>query len=110
MGDKVILGIHSQTDPNTQGSFNQLIDGHSWISVTRNGTTEHYGLWPDSHPRGIDNGAASDIRNGIEGERGFNPSISRYYELTPEHDDKTRSTAERERGVVVYQHLRVLGQ
>ena len=84
MGDKVILGIHSQTDPNTQGSFNQLIDGHSWISVTRNGKTEHYGLWPDNHPRGIDNGAASDIRTGIEGERGFNPSVSRYYELTPE--------------------------
>jgi hypothetical protein len=88
MGDKVILGIHSQTDPNTQGSFNQLIDGHAWISVTRNGTTEHYGLWPDNHPRGLDNGPASDIRTGIEGERGFNPSASRYYELTPEQVTK----------------------
>ena len=88
MGDggngKVVLGIHSQVGPQTEGSVNQLIDGHAWISVTRGGRTEYYGLWPDTHPRGLDNGAASDIRRGIEGEPGFNPVASRYYELTPE--------------------------
>jgi hypothetical protein len=81
---RVVLGIHSQVSPHTEGSFNQLIDGHAWISVTRSGRTEYYGLWPDTHPRGLDNGAGSDIRRGIESEPGFNPSASRYYELTPE--------------------------
>jgi len=70
-------------DPNTQGSFNQLIDGHAWISVTRNGRTEVYGLWPDDHPSGrFDNGAGSDIRRGVE--RGAPAAANRYYELTPE--------------------------
>ena len=46
-GDRVVLGIHSHVDPNTEGSFNQFVDGHAWISVTRNGQTETYGLWPD---------------------------------------------------------------
>ncbi len=88
MSDKVILGIHSQVDPNTQGSFNQFVDGHAWISVTRNGQTQYYGLWPDNHPRGLDNGDGSDIRRGIEGESGFRPSASRYYELTAEQAAK----------------------
>lgn len=83
MNDRVILGIHSNVDPNTQGSFNQLIDGHAWISVTRNGRTEVYGLWPDDHPSGrFDNGDGSDIRRGVE--RGFPAAANRYYELTPE--------------------------
>ncbi len=83
MNDRVILGIHSNVDPNTQGSLNQLIDGHAWISVTRNGRTEVYGLWPDDHPSGrFDNGAGSDIRTGVE--RGFPAAANRYYELTPE--------------------------
>lgn len=83
MSDRVILGIHSNVDPNTQGSFNQLIDGHAWISVTRNGQTEVYGLWPDDHPSGrFDNGAGSDIRRGAE--RGASAAASRYYELTPD--------------------------
>jgi hypothetical protein len=83
MNDRVVLGIHSNVDPNTQGSFNQLIDGHAWISVTRDGRTEVYGLWPDDHPSGrFDNGAGSDIRRGVE--RGAPAAANRYYELTPE--------------------------
>lgn len=83
MTDRVVLGIHSYADPATEGSFNQLIDGHAWISVTRSGVTEVYGLWPDDHPtRDLDNGAGTDIRHGLES--GYPPTASRYYELTPE--------------------------
>lgn len=83
--DKVILGIHSQVGADTQGSSAQLTDGHAWISVTRNGQTQYYGLWPDGHPRFANTpSAGTDIRVGVEGERGFNPTASRYYELTAE--------------------------
>ena len=82
MNDKTVLGIHSYVDAQTQGSFNQLIDGHAWISVTRNGHTEVYGLWPDDHPNVPDNGDASDICRGLEA--GYPASASRYFELTPE--------------------------
>lgn len=83
MDDKVILGIHSYVDENTQrnGNFAQrLTDGHAWLTVTRNGQTEYYGLWPDNHPtRNLDNGAGSDIRVGLES--GITPTASRYYQL-----------------------------
>lgn len=82
MSDKVVLGIHSHVDPNTQGSFNQFVDGHAWISVTRDGQTTFHGLWPDDHPRVEDNGPRSDIREGMEARS--TPSASRFYELTPE--------------------------
>lgn len=82
MSDKVVLGIHSHVDPNTQGSFNQFVDGHAWISVTRNGHTTFHGLWPDNHPLVEDNGPGSDIREGMEARA--TSSASRYYELTPE--------------------------
>ncbi|WP_313348254.1 XVIPCD domain-containing protein [Stenotrophomonas sp.] len=86
MTDKVILGIHSHVDPNTQGSFNQFVDGHAWISVTRNGATQYYGLWPDEHPLVEDNGPETDIRVGMEARS--RASASRYYELTPEQVQK----------------------
>lgn len=82
MTSKVILGIHSHVDPSTQGSFNQFVDGHAWISVTRDGQTQYYGLWPDQHPRVEDNGPATDIREGMESRS--RASASRYYALTPE--------------------------
>jgi len=82
MPDKVVLGVHSRVDPNTVGSFNQFVDGHAWLSVTRNGATRYYGLWPDEHPNVIDNGPATDIREGMESRS--TPSASRYYELSPE--------------------------
>lgn len=80
--DNVVLGIHSTVNPGTEGSFNQLTDGHAWISVTRNGRTEVYGLWPDGHPSVPDNGNGTDIRRGVEA--GFPSSADRYYQLTPE--------------------------
>ena len=70
--DKIVLGIHSRVDPNTEGYFNEFIDGHAWISVTRNGRTETYGLWPDDHPNPNvkDNGSgmSQEVKNKI-----FNP-------------------------------------
>lgn len=88
MPDKIVLGIHSQVDPNAEGSVNQLTSGHAWISVTRgNNPPEYYGLWPDAHPRFANDSvasdpAATDIRRGLEA--GSSPSASRYYELTAE--------------------------
>lgn len=84
MTEKTVLGIHSHVDPNTQGSLNQLIDGHAWISVTRGGDTRYYGLWPDAHSEVPDNGPGTDIREGMEAE--LVPSASRYYELTPQQE------------------------
>lgn len=85
-GDEVVLGIHSYVDENTQrhGNFTQrLTDGHAWLTVTRNGKTEYYGLWPDNHPvRDLDNGPGSDIRVGLE--NGVTPTASRYYQLDAE--------------------------
>ncbi|QWP76295.1 hypothetical protein J5226_22340 [Lysobacter sp. K5869] len=86
MDDKAVLGIHSWVDPNTEGSFDQFVDGHAWISVARDGRTEYYGLWPDDHGmierRGLSNGAGSDIRTGLEAGR--QATQSRYYDLTAE--------------------------
>lgn len=84
--DPVVLGIHSSVTPGTEGSFNQLVDGHAWISVTRNGRTEVYGLWPDGNPAVPNNGDATDIRRGVEA--GQTADASRYYQLTP--DQATR--------------------
>lgn len=87
MDDKIILGIHSNVDPQTNPS---LIDGHAWLTVTRNGQTQTYGLWPDNHQlvqdRKLSNGDASDIRTGMEAK--LRPAESRYYELTPQQYEK----------------------
>lgn len=84
MSDKVVLGIHSAVSSRTQengGSYDRFVDGHAWLSVTRGGKTEYYGLWPDGHPRVKDNGDGTDIRIGLE--RGLPSSADRYYDLTP---------------------------
>jgi len=70
-----ILGIHS----NVAGDDASLTGGHAWISVTRDSATTAYGLWPDAHPRTIDNGAGTDIRIGLEGTK--YPRASRFYRL-----------------------------
>lgn len=87
--DKVVLGIHSTVNPGTEGSVSQLIDGHAWISVTRDGKTEVYGLWPDDHPKVKDNGDKTDIRRGMEA--GQTATANRYYELTPEQATRLES-------------------
>lgn len=73
----IILGIHS----NVAGSEHSFTAGHAWVTVTKDGSTQSYGLWPDNHPATIDNGPETDIRIGLEGTR-F-PVASRFYKLTP---------------------------
>lgn len=90
MADDVILGVHSnvrkgQIDPETGQAYG-FDAGHAWISVTRDGKTTNYGLWPDGHPRVEDNGSGSDIRTGMED--GDTPAASRYYRLTAEQATK----------------------
>jgi hypothetical protein len=77
--DRVVLGIHTNTPPGAS-----LTDGHAWLTITRNGHTEAYGLWPNSHPRfaSEDPHPESNIRRGIE--NGFAATASRYYELNPQ--------------------------
>lgn len=87
-----VLGIHSNVrpgmiDPATGRPFDPgLIDGHGWLTLTRDGKTTTYGLWPDDNPRiadaGLGNGRESDIRVGMEDK--YNAAASRYYRLSPE--------------------------
>ena len=89
MEGNVVLGIHSQVTPETQRTGNaaeRFMDGHSWLSLTRDGKTEVYGLWPDNHPRVADNGDGTDIRVGQE--RRFHSDADRYFELSPEQARK----------------------
>ncbi|MGO1071036.1 hypothetical protein [Lysobacter sp. CA199] len=87
---KTVLGIHTNAGPGPNGEPAGLTDGHAWISVTRNGHTEVYGLWPNDHPRFAAENPhpESNIRQGIEVGRGFEPTASRYIELTPEQEKK----------------------
>lgn len=87
-----ILGIHSNVrsgmiDPTTgQPRDPGISAGHGWLTVTRDGKTTAYGLWPDDHPRvveqGWNNGEGSDVRVGMEDK--YRSAASRYYRLTPE--------------------------
>ncbi|MBN7138807.1 hypothetical protein A7A76_06735 [Lysobacter enzymogenes] len=92
MGDpaKTVLGIHTNAGPGPNGEPAGLTDGHAWISVTRDGKTEVYGLWPNGHPRFANENPhpESNIRKGIEVGRGFEPTASRYIELSPEQEKK----------------------
>jgi len=83
----IILGIHSNLDgtesnPDISNSgqvLSQFTAGHAWISVTRNGINTRYGLWPDKHPRTVDNGPGTDIRKNMEPALG---KANRFYKLT----------------------------
>lgn len=93
MSEDVILGVHSnvrkgQMDPETGDPYG-FDAGHAWISVTRDGKTTRYGLWPDAHPNVEDNGDGSDIRTGMEDSD--TPAASRYYRLTLEQVAKLDS-------------------
>ena len=81
MTDKIILGVHSNVSADGSG-LDGYVDGHAWLTITINGKTQAYGLWPDEHPRVTDNGDKSDIRIGME--IGAKADASRYYELTSE--------------------------
>jgi len=72
------LGIHSNVDPG-----DGFTSGHAWITYTDDsGKTTYYGLWPDEHPRTVDNGSGTDVRTGLES--GDTALHSRYYDLTSE--------------------------
>lgn len=77
--ERVVLGIHTNTKPGAP-----LIDGHAWLTITRDGKTEAYGLWPANHPRfgNETTPPATDIRRGIENN--FDATASRYYALSSE--------------------------
>lgn len=78
--DRVVLGIHTNAEPNSN-AWSVDTEGHAWISVTRNGTTQAYGLWPNEHPRFATEAhhPETNIRKGIENR--FPATESRYYEL-----------------------------
>jgi len=83
---KVILGIHSNLDgsesnpdvTNSGDVIGQFTAGHAWISVTENNISVRFGLWPDKHPRTVDNGPGTDVRKNMEPPLG---KANRFYLL-----------------------------
>lgn len=76
-----VLGIHAN-DPGNGSPF-----GHAWISITENGLTEYYGLWPDAK-MGTIGDFASDVRHNVENGYG---QYTRYYALSPAQLDKLKA-------------------
>ena len=74
--DATILGIHSSV----AGDSHHYTEGHAWLTITANGSTGSYGLWPDGYEQAVDNGEASDIRIGLEAAE--DAVASRYYQLS----------------------------
>lgn len=72
--DKITLGVHSNAAPGAG-----VTEGHAWVSLTKNGQTDFYGLWPDEHAAVTNNGTGTDIRTNIE--RGVG-AYRRFYPLT----------------------------
>jgi hypothetical protein len=76
-----VLGIHSNVAPGAE-----FTAGHAWITTASwtggiSPVITSVGLWPDEHPRTIDNGDASDVRYGLESSNyGKN---NRFYLLKP---------------------------
>lgn len=83
--ERVLLGVHS-SEPVNNCSWDCNNFGHAWISLTDNGKTTYYGLWPDwssdIKKLGLSNGASSDLRRNVENGSG---DETRYYLL-----DKTQ--------------------
>lgn len=78
----VVLGIHSNAAEDAS-----YTDGHAWITVTTDGSTSSYGLWPDDHPDVTDNGSGTDIRKGMEPLSGLS---NRYFELSAQQQQKLK--------------------
>lgn len=89
--ERAILGIHTNTEPGAP-----LIEGHAWLTITRHGKTDAYGIWPADHPRFSEETSPpeTDVRRGLE--NGFEATASRYYELTADQL-KTFEAATREK-------------
>lgn len=77
---EIILGIHSNVGPNAG-----FTAGHAWISVTKEGVTTTYGLWPDLHKDTVDNGIfGTDVRVNLESnDKGLH---NRYYNLNEKEE------------------------
>jgi len=61
-GDEpTVLGVHSNQGPGLADGAPG--SGHAWISVSRNGQTTSYGLWPNGHPL-VEQGGQQDGFNG----------------------------------------------
>lgn len=75
--DATVLGIHSSV----AGDSHEFGAGHAWLTITAEGRTCSYGLWPDGYEQAADNGDASDIRLGLESAQ--DAVASRYYGLSP---------------------------
>ena len=93
--ERSYLGIHSSEPANNcSNDCNKF--GHAWISLTDNGKTKYFGLWPDQHLKikdiGLDNGAGSDIRTGVES--GFG-ELSRYYLINASQKQKLEKIIQR---------------
>ncbi|MGO3126495.1 MAG: hypothetical protein ACTIJY_00325 [Luteimonas sp.] len=93
---RALLGIHTNTEPGAP-----LIDGHAWLTITRGGKTEAYGLWPANHPlfNQETTPPATDVRRGMEDS--YVATASRYYALTPDQL-KTFEAATREKVTWAY--------
>ncbi len=101
--EKAILGIHSNVPPSNfpleavvigevLGFTGSGTLGHSWVSLTKNGQTTFYGLWPDDHPSTVDNGNGSDIRTNLE--NGFG-TLARFYPLDESQEKQLESLLSR---------------
>lgn len=72
----VVLGIHS----NVKGDGMDYTSGHAWITVDTPEQTLYLGLWPDGHPRVVENRpGCTDVQIGLE--RGSGAVVSRFYAL-----------------------------
>jgi RHS repeat-associated protein len=82
-GDVYTLGIYT----NVNSKDNQgWADGHAFISITVNGRTTTYGLWPDWNPDVIGNGPlGTDVRVDFPYDNLGQYRYSRFYRLTPKH-------------------------
>lgn len=70
-----ILSIRSNVTSNQD-----LTAGHAWLVDTYEGSEQTWGLWPDGHPKVVDNGDGTDVRSNMEA--GQQAVSSRSYRLT----------------------------
>jgi hypothetical protein len=73
-----LIGVHTSVSSNW---FIQNVwdHGHAWITITENGKTQFYGLWPDNNDlilaAKLNNGTGTDVRKNFENGAG---RFSRY--------------------------------
>ncbi len=93
--DKIVLAIHCDDD-----GADAWDDGHCFVTITVNGKTTAYGLWPDFNPdivgTALDNGKlGTDVRVNYPGDDPSAYDSHRYYELTEEQLKRFKAFVER---------------